>query len=274
MRFNRRLTQICADLRSGLVGCREVWDGERWRGGRIGCGRGVCDYDGGGLERGDGLVAIGGQEFRGDFMFGQGFEARDAVDDGVGKLLAVGGGRNKTGLNVAGDEAALDENGGNLSQADDGEAGVFYAAIDLGDIAEERVVDAFGKSEALDIGHIAGLFAEIMKREGIVGGGGFASRSDGVDLEAGGVGIGEGVVEMDRDENAVRSAVCGDRALLERDESVIGAGHEDLDAFCLEELAGAETDIEGKIFFVAEDADGAFVVTAMAGIEDDRVDGA
>ena len=93
----------------------------------------------------------------GDFVLGQGFEALDAGHDGFGELLAVSGSGDLPGLGVAGDEAALDEDGGHLGETDDGEAGVFYAAIDLGDIAEQGVVDALGEGEALDVGDVAGL---------------------------------------------------------------------------------------------------------------------
>jgi len=93
-------------------------------------------------------VAIGGYELWRDFVFGQGFETFDAGYDGSGELLAVDRGGDLARLDGAGDEAALDEDGGHLGEADDGEAGVFYAAIDLGDVAQERVVDALGKGEA------------------------------------------------------------------------------------------------------------------------------
>ena len=75
------------------------------------------------------------------------------------------------------------------------------------------------------------------------------------------------------DEDAVRDDVCDRGALLEGDEGVIGAGHDDLEALGFEEFAGAEADIEGEILFIAEDADGAFVMAAVAGIEDDSIDG-
>ena len=216
-------------------------------------------------------MAVGGDELRWDFVLGQGFEAFDAGDDGLGEELAVGGGGDLAGFDGAGDEAALDEDGGDLGEADDGLAGVLSAAINLGDVAEEGVVDALREGEALDVGDVAGLLAEVVKGEGVIGGGGFAAGGDGVDLEAAGVGV--GIIEMDGDEDAVGGGVGEGGALLEGDEGVIGAGHEDLEAIGFEELAGAEADVEGEVFFVAKDADGAFVMAAVAWIEDDGIDG-
>lgn len=101
--------------------------------------------DGGGLGRWGCLVAVVGEEFRRDFVLGEGFEAGDAGYDGFGHLLAVGRGGDLAGLGVAGDEATLDKDGGDLGETDHCETGVFYPAIHLGDVAEERVVDALGE---------------------------------------------------------------------------------------------------------------------------------
>ena len=70
---------------------------------------------------------------------------------------------------VAGDEAALDEYGRDLGEADDGKPGVFYAAINLGDVAEQGVVDAFGQGEARDVSTtLPGSGLEIVEREKVL----------------------------------------------------------------------------------------------------------
>ena len=119
---------------------------------------------------------------------------------------------------------------------------------------------------------LPGSWLEIVKGEGVIGGGRLAPRGDRENLEAAGIGV-AGIVEMHGDEDAVGGDIGDGGALLKRDEGVIGAGHDDLDAFGLEELAGAETDVEGEVLFVAEDADSAFVMAAMAGVEDDGIHG-
>ena len=77
-------------------------------------------------------------------MLGQCLEPFDAGDDGLRRVAGGRRGGDLAGLGGAGDEAALDEDGGDLGEADDGEAGMFHAAIHLGDIAEQGVVDALG----------------------------------------------------------------------------------------------------------------------------------
>lgn len=113
-----------------------------------------------------------------------------------------------------------------------------------------------------------------MEGKGVVLGSWLSLRRDGVDLETAGAGIGDGIVKVDGDEDAVRDGVGHSGTLLKGDEGVIGARHDDVEALGLEELAGPEADIEREVFFIAEYADGAAVVAAMAGVEHHCVYGA
>ena len=78
---------------------------------------------------------------------------------------------------------------------------------------------------------------------------------------------------MDGDEDAIGGGICDCGTLLKGDEGVVRSGSSRrLQAFLPRGVfSGTEAHIEGEIFFVAEDADGAFVMAAMAGIQDDGI---
>lgn len=74
---------------------------------------------------------------------------------------------------------------------------------------------------------------------------------------------------MDADENRVFRSIGNPRTQLEGDENITVAGHLYVQSPGFEQRLEIFGDIEREIFFVAIRTDGAFVVTAMPGINDD-----
>jgi len=119
--------------------------------------------------------------------------------------------------------------------------------------------------------------------DGLVGGGVFAggdfecigggSEVEVVDFDAARAGVGAGVC-VDGDEE-VGLGLVGDRgACLKRDEGVVAARVDDVGAEALfEQAAETEGNVEDDVFFFdAAGAEGAGVMSAMAGVDDDAVD--
>src|ERR1051326_6828082 len=77
---------------------------------------------------------------------------------------------------------------------------------------------------------------------------------------------------MDADEDRIPGLVRDPGADFERYEDIVLARHDYLKSFRLEQRPEFPRDIEREILFVPESAGGAFVVTAVAGIEHDGLD--
>ena len=74
---------------------------------------------------------------------------------------------------------------------------------------------------------------------------------------------------MEADEDRVAGGVGETGAHVERDEDIVLAGQNHLEALLLQERAKLASDVERELFFGAESVPGAFIETAVAGIEHD-----
>src|SRR6266704_4123332 len=85
--------------------------------------------------------------------------------------------RNQAAFTALSQEASFDENSGNSRQAQDSEARPLYSAIELGDVTEQRVIDANGERHALGVDLAAGLHAKRAGSCRVIGGGWRSARS-------------------------------------------------------------------------------------------------
>ena len=81
----------------------------------------------------------------------------DPGGDRLRELLAPRALRDQTAFAALGQEAALNEDGGDFRQAQDGEAGALDSAIELGEMADHRMEDAHREREARRVDRAAGL---------------------------------------------------------------------------------------------------------------------
>ena len=206
------------------------------------------------------------------FRLGQALVIINPNRDGLGELLAPEGLRDEAALIALGQEAAFDEDGGNLGKAEDGEAGAFHPAIELRHVAEHGVIDGGGEDEAGGIDRAAGLHVGEARLERVVLGGGSAARREGVNFEAGSLAVTIGGVEVDADEDGILGRVGDARALWQRHEIVAAAGHDHAQAFRFEHAFQASRDVDGVFLFVAVAAACAFLGAAVAGIDHDGLE--
>lgn len=126
--------------------------------------------------------------------------------------------------------------------ADDVVACEFGTAVDSADAFEHALLDVLG--EAFAVGAVVEGF-------------------EAADL------LFPGVVVVDADEDGAFVAVGGADALGEGDEVVAAAGHDRAEAHGFEVGFEADGGVEGEVFFVDATPLAAFVVAAVAGVDDD-----
>ena len=131
-------------------------------------------------------------------------------------------------------------------------------------MAEHRVIDDRGKSEALRVNRAAGLHVHKMQRQPVVVGRRRATWRERKNLEAGRVPVGS-AVEMDADEDGVARLVGDVGANLERDEGIVLTRQDHLEALGLEERTKLARDVEGELFLGPERTASALIETAVPG---------
>ena len=180
---------------------------------------------------------------------GLGGGAEAALDDGLGDAGGEGLAELRSaatgGLRAIADEPALDEHGGEVVFPEDAKPRGHDAAI--GGDGAEAVGDRLG-----DGGGQRGM---------IVNGGAM----DGPFWA---------IVKVDADEEDIRVGVGNVSPGIEGDEDIGGAGHDGVEAGGFELGPEAKGDVEGEIFLLEMVAGDAAVHAAVAGIDDNGVEGA
>jgi len=103
------------------------------------------------------LPAIIGHQHRFLLFLSQRLVTFDADADGARKIRSPFRFRDHPALAALGHETALDQDRRNLRESQNREARAFDSAIGFGGVAEDRVIDASGHSDAVGIDAGAGL---------------------------------------------------------------------------------------------------------------------
>ena len=133
------------------------------------------------------------------------------------------------------------------------------------------MINARGKFAALRVEGTAILAIDKAEGEIVVLRRRRTDRRERINFKTNRVRIPIGGVEMNADENGILLRIRDARAQFQRNKDVALARHDDLESFRFEQRSQLTRNIEREIFFASVTAARAFVVTAMAGIEHDRL---
>lgn len=203
-----------------------------------------------------------------------GREGFDAGGNGGGDFLAVGGGGDFAAFGVVGEEGGFDEDGGTIGGAKDAVAETFEAAIGEAEGLHHVAVNVVAEKGVPVVVFISWIRGS--GHGGVAFGlraGPLAARREDVGFGAGDAGVGEGV-EMNADEEI--GAVFADEggAMIEVDEAIGFARLDHAVTLGGEEALEAFGDVEGHAFLFEFEPRVAVarIVSAVAGVEDDRLD--